>query len=70
MATLTIDRNPWKLELYRHDQTELRLAGRSTVDGGEVLPSEILPLAFRLVAGEGRPRIEVTGRNAEREWLI
>jgi Uma2 family endonuclease len=69
---LLIDRDPWALELYRPGGGGLALAGTSTVVGGESLPSAVLPLRFRLVAGEGggRPRIEVTHADGAQRWLV
>jgi len=67
---LIVDRDPWQLELYRHDVGELKLAGRSTIEGGEVLESRSVPLTFQLVAGEERPQIRVTHTESGRLWLI
>jgi hypothetical protein len=71
---LLIDRDPWALELYRPGVggVGLALAGTSTVGGGELLASAVLPLGFRLVAGEGggRPRIEVTHADGAQRWLV
>jgi len=67
---LIVDRDPWKLELYRHDAGELKPAGRSTVEGGETLESCSVPLMFQLVAGEERPQIRVTHPESERTWFV
>lgn len=75
---LFVDRKPWALELYGPGETgqPMRLVAKAEVDG-PVLSSRVLPLAFRLVAGDPRPRIEVTltmaqsnTPGARNRWLI
>ena len=66
---LVICRNPWKLELYRRADGEMRLVGQSTLDQPEVLQSEVIPLSFRLIPGDVRPRIEVVHRDNGR-WEV
>jgi Uma2 family endonuclease len=56
---LLVDRDPWALELYRLREGQLVLIGRSTLAQPATLASEVLPLSFRLVPGEPRPRIDV-----------
>lgn len=69
---LIVDRNPWCLEPYRLAEGTLILVGRSTIESGELLISEVLPLSFRLRAGEAgsRPQIEVRRRDGEASWRI
>jgi len=67
---LVVDRDPWQVELYRHESGEMKLAGRSTVDGAETLESRSVPLTFQLVAGEHRPQIRVVHSESQRSWLI
>jgi Uma2 family endonuclease len=69
---LLIDRNPWVLELYRNRGGELVLVGVSRAETGDVIASEVVPMTFRLIAGEdeGRPRIEVRRALGEESWLI
>ena len=67
---LIVDRFPWSIELHRLRDGELVLAGRSTAEGGESLASEVVPLAFRLIAGEDRPKIEVTHPTRDRPWIF
>ena len=66
---LLIGRNPWVLELYRLADGELKLAGQSRLDRLDVLQSTVLPLTFRLVPGETRPRIEVRHTDGKGQWL-
>ncbi len=67
---LIVDRYPWALELYVLKGTQLELAGRSTVDDSQTLQSTVLPLAFRLVAGDARPMIEVRRSDGSERWLV
>ena len=60
---LLVDRAPWALELYRLEAAELKLVGRSTPTDPLVLASEVVPLTWRLVAGDDRPRIEILHRD-------
>ncbi len=67
---LIVDRFPWTLELYRLGAAKtLDLVGRSTVERPDVLASQVLPLSFRLVAGEKRPRIAVAHTDGVQSWL-
>jgi len=66
---LLIDRDPWALELYRLHDGELKLAGQSRLDQPDVLKSTVLPLTFRLIPGDPRPRIEVRHSDGLQEWL-
>jgi Uma2 family endonuclease len=65
---LFIDRSPWSLELYRLIDGRMTLVGTSSPDRPEVLRSEVLPLSFRLVAGDPRPRIEVIHADGVQRW--
>lgn len=65
---LIVDRDPWALELYQLCGGKLVLAGRSDLSNSAVLTSSVLPLTFRLVAGQSRPRIEVVHPPTGRRW--
>jgi Uma2 family endonuclease len=65
-----IDRDPWKLELYRHDGVGLTLVGRSSAESDAILASAVVPLQFRLVPGQPRPRIQVAHPESGRHWDI
>jgi Uma2 family endonuclease len=67
---LLVDRKPWRLELYRLRAGELELVGVSDADRSDVLASAVLPLSFRLLPGDPRPRIEVRKVDDDRRWLI
>ncbi|MFO0953416.1 MAG: Uma2 family endonuclease [Isosphaeraceae bacterium] len=69
---LVVDRDPWRLELYRLDPDLVRLepAGTSDPSSGKKLASEVLPLAFRLLPGPTRPRIEVLETGGGGSWVV
>jgi Uma2 family endonuclease len=67
---LIVDRDPWALELYRLEEGDLALTGRSSLDEPESLPSAVLPLVFRLVPGKNRPTIEVLQADGSPTWTI
>jgi Uma2 family endonuclease len=65
---LLVDRYPWAIELYRGAGEVMNLVGRLEPDADEVLKSEVLPLSFRLIGGEPRPRIKITHHDDDRQW--
>ena len=67
---LVIDRSPWSLELFRLRGETLESVGTSTADDSNPLASAVLPLSFRLMPGEPRPRIEVARVEEGAPWLI
>ena len=67
---LVIDRAPWSLELFRLQGETLESVGRSTADDSNPLASEVVPLVFRLVPGEPRPRVEIARDEGGEPWLI
>jgi Uma2 family endonuclease len=67
---LIIDRSPWKLELYRREADEMKLAGQSTLEAPQVLASEVIPLTFRLIPGDPRPRIEIVHTGNGQRWEV
>ncbi|MCR4412628.1 MAG: Uma2 family endonuclease [Thermoguttaceae bacterium] len=66
---LMIERQPWGLELYRHQEGSLVRVGESSLASGGVLPSRVLPLEFELVPAEPRPQIRVVHPESGRAWL-
>lgn len=66
---LLIDRNPWRLELYRLNQGDLVLVGTSTLDDPQQLRSTVLALTWRLVEAQPRPQVEITHDDGRR-WLV
>ncbi len=67
---LVVDRKPWALELYRLDGGELKLSGRSTPEAPDLLLSTVLPLVFRLQAGDPRPWIDIRRTEGQGKWTI
>jgi Uma2 family endonuclease len=67
---LIIDRYPWKLELYRRADDEMRLVAQSTLESPATLTSEVIPLTFRLIPGDPRPRIEVVHSVTGQRWEV
>lgn len=68
---LVIDRKPWRLELFRLTDGELKLVESSVAVGGrpgESLNSEVIPFTWRLLPGTSRPRIEVTCTETGQTW--
>ena len=66
---LLLDRKPWRLELYRPEGGTMVLVGTSEPGQPAVLASAVLPLTFRLVTGQPRPRVEVACTAEARSWL-
>jgi hypothetical protein len=67
---LLIDRRPWALELYRSRDDTMELVGTSAPETAAPLSSSILPVSFRLLPGESRPRIEVLRNDGTQTWSI
>ena len=67
---LLIDREPWALELYRLTGEEMKLVGRSDLGNAAAVTSEVVPLSWRLVPGEERPRIEIKHADGQQQWTV
>lgn len=67
---LLIDRDPWQLELYRLIDKQLESVARSTMTNQAQISSTVVPLSFRLIDGEPRPRIEVAHHDGTQRWLV
>ncbi len=67
---LIVDRDPWTLELYRHQDGQLTKIGQSTLAASDVLSSQTVGLTFQLLSGESRPQIQVTHPASGRQWQI
>ncbi len=67
---LLVDRFPWNLELYRLVEGTLRLVARSTLEEPSLLPSDVLPLSFRLTQGVERPEIEIVHEDGVQRWSV
>ena len=67
---LVIDRDPWAVELYRPAGGSMELVARVTPGSAGPVRLGVLPIAVRLVPGEGRPSIEVAHETDGRRWTI
>jgi Uma2 family endonuclease len=67
---LVIDREPWSLELYRHENGQLTKVGQATLASPELLESRTVGLTFRLLPGDPRPQIQVIHPATGRKWDI
>lgn len=70
---LVIDRDPWRMELFRLTGGELASVGVSEITGeqpGTTLASETVPFTWRLVPGRDRPKIEMTGIESGQAWHV
>jgi Uma2 family endonuclease len=65
---LLLDRNPWSLELCRHDGGQLVNVGASTPKQPNWLTSEVVPLSFRLIHADSRPEMEIVHPQTGRTW--
>ncbi|MGD9634291.1 MAG: Uma2 family endonuclease [Pirellulales bacterium] len=66
---LIVDRQPWRLTLYRHDGEQLVSVGTSAIGAMAAIQSDVLPFSFELIAGAERPQIRITGIPDGERWL-
>lgn len=66
---LLVNRRPWCLELYRLVDGQYELVGKSSLEDPAILASAVLPLTFRLLPAEPRPKVEVTRADGAQRWL-
>jgi Uma2 family endonuclease len=67
---LLVEREPWRLELYRALDGKLLRAGLLEPGSAESILSEVLPVAFRLLPNTPRPRIEVMRTSDRQVWIV
>ena len=67
---LIVDRDPWTLEFYHHQDGQLTQVGQSTLASPDVLTSQTVGLTFQLLPGESRPQIQVIHPATGRQWQI
>ena len=67
---LFVNRDPWRLDLYKLGDGKLELAATSLRDGAIAIESDVLGMSFRLEPSEPRPRIEATDLQTKNQWLI
>lgn len=68
---LLVDRNPWRLELYRSMGNELREVGVSIPEQSSPLVSQVIPFRFSLLADPVRPLLELMHNDDQAQrWLV
>jgi hypothetical protein len=67
---LVVDRDPWRLELLQLKGRKLTTVGTSSGKKRSMIPSAVLPLICRLMAGKQRPTIEVARASAAETWKV
>jgi Uma2 family endonuclease len=67
---MIVDRDPWRLELYQLQGDQMSLAGQSRLEEPTLLASNVVPLTFRLLAGDVHPQIEMTHRDGVHRWIV
>jgi Uma2 family endonuclease len=65
---LVIDCDPWGLELFRLEGSNLSCVGRSDETTPNMLASSVIPLTFRLRTATPRPTIVVTHTGTGQTW--
>ena len=67
---LIVDRDPWALELYRHDGKGLVLVQKATLAQPTTIASNVVPLTMQLAPGEKRPVIHVAHTDGQQKWTV
>jgi Uma2 family endonuclease len=67
---LVVDRDPWQLEHYRLQGKNLVLVARLSPGDSDAIESKVLPLQFRLAAGDVRPVIEIFAFDLQQTWKV
>jgi len=67
---LVVDRDPWRLELYRHDGDALRLAATGSVREQHWIESRVLGVQMRMQDGADRPGIDVCHVASGKRWRV
>jgi Uma2 family endonuclease len=67
---LIVDRDPWRLELYRLQAGTLTKIQTVAPGDASLIQSAVLPLSLRLIANQPRPTIEIVASNSGRRWTI
>jgi Uma2 family endonuclease len=65
---LIVDRDPWRLELFRLTGTGLVSVGVADEQSATALASEVVPLKFRVLPDLPRPSVQVI--HGETTWLV
>ena len=69
-SALIVDRDPWRLELYRLQENQLDLVTAVTPGDGNSIDSQTVGMTVALEAAEQRPRIRVCHTQTGKIWTI
>ncbi|HEX6984891.1 MAG TPA: Uma2 family endonuclease [Planctomycetaceae bacterium] len=67
---LILDRDPWRLELFRLADGAMSSVGVSTPESGGTLRTVSAPFTWRLVAAPDRPRVELVCSETGQRWVV
>jgi Uma2 family endonuclease len=67
---LILGRDPWMLELFRLEAGRLCRVASGGPESRDWIASQKVPLSFRLVAAEPRPKLEVLYPAENRQWTV
>jgi Uma2 family endonuclease len=67
---LLVDRDPWAIELYQRQGSELIRSHTSTPEQSSSVKSAVLSVTFRMVAGPERPSIEIVHDDGVQRWNV
>jgi Uma2 family endonuclease len=65
---LLVDRQPWRLRLYRHNGKSLELVGECDAESAASLASEVVPFSFGLASADPRPTLLLVHQTDGRTW--
>ena len=66
---LVLDRAPWKLELYRNLDGEMKLVGIVKPNDAKKLRSATVPFDFYLIRSRPRPKVKIVHTETGQEWV-
>lgn len=66
---LVLDRDPWKLELYRNLDGEMKLVGTVKPSDAKKLRSSTVPFEFYLIRSRPRPKVKIIHTETGHEWV-
>ena len=67
---LFVERNPWRLQLYRHTGAALELTGECEINSAAPLASDVIPFSFQLASAKKRPTLRLTHTADGRTWQV
>ena len=67
---LIIDREPWQLELFRHQGSQMVSVASATSADGMSITSKVLPLEVSLRLVDHTPRVYVVDPSTNKSWTL